>query len=195
MINLALATDHLKTGGVIIYPTDTAYAIGCAYDNKAAIRQIMKYKGRRDSKFTLIASSLQQVEKFFPLTSIQKKLARTYWPGPLSIVVSKQFAVRVPDQEIARSLARRVGKPLIATSFNKSGEPEVYDLTYYAKAFITHRAERGGYSANRPVYRGWLDGNEICIINLGPLPKRKPSTVVEYKNNQLIVHRRGSITL
>lgn len=171
------AAKYVKTGGVVIYPTDTAYAIGCTFDNASGIRKIMKYKGRRDSKFTVIASSLQQVEKYFPLNSNQRKLARQYWPGPLSIVVSKHFAIRVPGQPIARSLARRAGKPLIATSFNKTREPEVYSL------------------ANRPVYRGWLGEDDIYIINIGRLSKRKPSTVVEYKNNELIVHRRGSITI
>jgi tRNA A37 threonylcarbamoyladenosine synthetase subunit TsaC/SUA5/YrdC len=137
----------------------------------------MKYKGRSDAKFTLIASSLQQVEKYFPLTTVQKKLARPYWPGPLSIVVSKRFAIRVPNQTAARSLARRVGKPLIATSFNKSGEPEVYDLDSY---MVETRD-----LASLP--------KKTLIVNIARLPKRKPSTVVEVQGEDIIIHRVGPI--
>lgn len=178
-VKIQQAAKYVKTGGIVIYPTDTAYAIGCVFDNASGIQKIMKYKGRRDSKFTVIASSLRQVEKYFPLNLHQRKLARQYWPGPLSIVVSKHFAIRVPDQPIARSLARRAGKPLIATSFNKTGEPEVYNLDSYQVETLSY--------ASLP--------EEFFILNIGRLPKRKPSTVVEYKNNELIVHRRGSITL
>ncbi len=63
------AAQHIKSGGIVIYPTDTAYAIGCAFDNMPAIRAIMKLKGRKDVKFTIIASSLQQVQKYFSLNA------------------------------------------------------------------------------------------------------------------------------
>lgn len=178
------AVQSLRDGGVIVYPTDTAYAIGCAFDDQAAIKRIMKLKGRVNQKFTIIASSLAQAQRYFPLNACQKKLARTYWPGPLSIVVSSQYAVRVPDNAIARSLARRIGKPIIATSFNKSGEPEVFNLNTYLNT-TTGRA---------------LALLTDVIVNIGALPKRKPSTVIECKdtahtNTTYSIHRYGSIRL
>lgn len=167
---LFAAVNHLRAGGIIIYPTDTAYAIGCIYNNTAAIKRIMQIKGRRDPKFTIIASSLYQVEKNFKLNTLQRQLAKQYWPGPLSIVVTKRFAVRVPNHKIARALARRAGVSLLATSFNKSGKPAVYDLE-----------------------GNWLDHHDIFIIDAGKLPKRQPSTVVEVKGDDIIIHRPGPI--
>ncbi|MFA5995143.1 MAG: L-threonylcarbamoyladenylate synthase [Patescibacteria group bacterium] len=158
-----------EVGGIVVYPTDTAYAIGCDFRNKTAIKKIMAIKGRKDPKFTLIAASLYQAERFFKLNSCQKKLAKKYWPGPLSIVVSKKYAVRVPNNTIAKQLAKRAGAPLIATSFNKSGEPEIYNLKN--KKYIKN----------------------IFYINMGKLKKCQPSTVVECKRNKIIVHRQGEI--
>lgn len=170
-ISLTELTPPLGGRGasIFIYPTDTAYAIGCDFRNQAAIKKIMAIKGRKDPKFTVIASSLFQVEKFFKFNKIQRKLAKKYWPGPLSIVVSRQFAVRVPNQPIARQLARAVGAPIIATSFNKSGQPENYSL------------------------KNTIIPPDVMVLNIGTLPKQKPSTVVECINNKIIVHRQGKI--
>lgn len=164
--------------GIFVYPTDTAYALGCAYTDRAAIRKIMQIKGRRDPKFTLIASSLHQVEQHFKLSAIQRRLAKQYWPGPLSIVVSKRYAVRVPDQSIARTLARKVGVPLLATSLNLSGDPTIYDLRQVGTTL--------GLS---------LQKNNVHIIDIGKLRKTKPSTIVECVGEKIIMHRAGPIKI
>src|SRR3989344_2663155 len=95
--DIAQAARVVRDGGVIVYPTDTAYALGGIFNSPSVIGRILQIKQRQDKKFTLLASSLQQVEKFFRLTAAQKKLAEKHWPGPLSLVVSGRFAVRVPD--------------------------------------------------------------------------------------------------
>ena len=61
------AVQILKRGGVVVYPTDTAYGLGGIYNSKKVITQILKIKKRKDEKFTLIASSLNQVKKFFKI--------------------------------------------------------------------------------------------------------------------------------
>ncbi|MBI3291001.1 Sua5/YciO/YrdC/YwlC family protein, partial [Candidatus Falkowbacteria bacterium] len=110
------AVAVLKQGGVIVYPTDTAYALGGIYNLRKVTEKVLKIKKRRDKKFTIIASSRFQAEKNFKLNSSQKKLAKKYWPGPLSIAVSRRFAVRVPKNAIARDLARLAEVALIASS-------------------------------------------------------------------------------
>ncbi len=119
--NINKAIAFLKRGGVIVYPTDTAYGLGGFFNSRKVAAKILKIKKRKDEKFTLIAADLKQVNKYFKLNKLQLKLAKKYWPGPLSLVVSKKYAVRVPDNIIARKLARRAGRPLIATSANISG--------------------------------------------------------------------------
>lgn len=152
---------------IFIYPTDTAYALGCPFDDKKSIRKILKIKKRRDRKFTLIASSLAQVKKFFELNPLALRLAKKYWPGPLSIIVNDRFAVRVPDCQMARDLARRFGKPLIATSANLSGQKENYIC---------------------PKMK-----NVDWRIDLGRLEKVKPSTIVDCRQNKIKIIRHGPI--
>ena len=161
------ATEILKSGGVIVYPTDTAYALGGIFDNKKVTKKILELKKRKDEKFTLIASSLNQVEKFFNLNKLQLQLAKKHWPGPLSIVVSNKFAVRVPKCKIAQQLAKGAGNPLIATSANLTGEQTPYNVSKVVQADL--------------------------ILDTGKLKKNKPSTIVRVNNNKIKVLRQGGV--
>lgn len=160
----------MKRGEIIIYPTESSYAIGCRYDDTTTIRKIMKLKGRTDDRFTLIANSLQQVKQHFKLNRCAELLAMSYWPSALSIVVSDRFAIRVPDSKVAREVAKDV--PMLATSLNISGEPPVFDLRN-----INHRFA------------------DIPRIDIGPLPKRPPSTVVECFRGGYVIYRSGAVKL
>ena len=175
--DLTTAVRLLHSGAVIVFPTDTSYGLGGLFNSKKVTAAILKIKGRKDEKFSLIAGSLAQVERFFSLSPAQKKLARQYWPGPLSIVVDRRFSVRVPANGIARSLARRVGKPLIATSANLTGQSALYDSKKIMTLFVNRRYQ------------------PAAIIDDGRLPRRRPSTVVVVSNGKLTVVRRGAITI
>ncbi len=212
-IGVQQAVKVLKNGGVIVYPTDTAYALGGIFDSKKVTQKILKIKNRKDQKFTLIASSLKQVERFFKLNSAQKKLARKFWPGPLSIVVSNRFAVRVPKNKIARSLARQAGKPIVATSANLSGQPTLYDSKKIIKQFqckprtFCQRSNsklpnkllisefkqkvRGKKNARLDSARQKPD----LLIDFGCLVRTKTSTVVKVFDNKIVVLRAGAIKI
>lgn len=169
------AKTILHSGGVIVFPTDTAYGLGGDFENADVIKRILKIKGRTDTKFTLIAASVEQVEQFFPLAPEAKKLAAKHWPGPLSIAVSDQFSVRVPASEIARKLATAAGKPLIATSANRSGQGEVYEL------------EEAQHALGEKNVDLWIDG--------GTLEKKPPSTIIKVNTEGVHVIRSGAIEL
>ncbi len=171
------AVRVLKRGGVVIYPTDTAYALGGIFDSKKVTAKILKIKNRSDKKFTIIASSLAQVEKNFKLNHWQKKLAKKYWPGPLSLVVSSRFAVRVPKNKVALTLVREVGKPLIATSANVSGQKTLYDSKEIVNQFSGKK--------NTPD----------IILSSGKFKKIKTSTVVKVSNNKIEVLRAGAVKI
>lgn len=174
-IGLKKAVEILKQGGVIVYPTDTAYAMGGIFDSKKVKEKILRIKKRKDKKFTLIASNLNQVEKNFKFSTLQKKLARKFWPGPLSIVVSPRFAVRVPKNKIAQDLAGRCKKPLIATSANISGTKTLYNSKEIIKQFKDKK--------NQPD----------LILAGGNLKKRKASTIVKVNSTRFQVIRPGEI--
>ncbi len=170
------AASALKQGQLSVFPTDTAYGLGCLYDNQEGIARILSLKQRTNRKFTAIAASIEQVNQFFPLNKTQRNLAEKHWPGPLSIVVSDRLSIRVPNNEIAKQLAKACGKPIIATSANRSGDSPAYTITA-AKAAL-----------GQQQVAAWLDG--------GPLPERQPSTVVRVEDNgTLTVLREGPINL
>ncbi len=165
----------LRNGGCVVFPTDTAYGIGCDVRNEQAINRIMAIKGRRDPKFTLVAASLEQVEQFFTLSPRARELAIQHWPGPLSIVVNDRFSVRVPDEPIARKLAEGVGAPLIATSANTSGNATLYDVAAIKKEL------------GEDAIDVWID--------IGSLPPRPPSTIIRIDDTTITLIRQGAITV
>lgn len=168
----------LRRGGVVVYPTDTAYALGGRFDRARVFRRVLRMKGsarRGNAKFTLVAASLAQVERHFRLSPAARHLARKFWPGPLSIAVNKKYAVRVPDCGVARALARYAGAPLIATSANRSGGKTPYSV-----------------AAVRQELRGAAQPD--LIVDAGRLPKRKPSTIVKVDGRgRMVVLRQGTV--
>lgn len=174
---ISQAIKILRQGGVIVYPTDTAYALGGIFNLPKVTAKILKIKNRKDKKFTIIASNLNQVKNFFKLNQTQKKLAQKYWPGPLSLVVSPRFAIRVPHHKIALVLAQKTGKPLIATSANISGVKTLYRSQEIIKQFLNKAAQPD------------------LILDFGQLPKNKTSTIVEVRGDKIKILRPGKIKI
>ncbi len=132
---VALAASLLTAGSLLIYPTDTLYALGGRVLDAAAGAAVRRAKGREEGKpLPLVAADLDQARSLcaaWPETA--DRLAAQFWPGPLSLVVpatpavpgdvtagSGNIAVRVPDLELTRALCRQAG-PLVSTSANRAG--------------------------------------------------------------------------
>ena len=127
----------VKNGGVIVFPTDTLYGIGCdPYDEKA-VDKIFKIKNRdKINPLPILASSVVDIERIVLMSRTAKKLAQIYWPGALTIIVplidkkisdnlragKMSVGVRVPNNVCVLSLLKDC-KYLTGTSANKSGEP------------------------------------------------------------------------
>lgn len=183
------AVKHLRAGHLVIYPTETAYALGADITNECAVRKIFRAKGRTKNKaLPMIAASLAMAERYGNFSSMLKKLAKKYWPGPLTIVTpakpksiaksvigkDKTVAIRVSSHSLARLLSQRLGRPLVATSANISGYGNIYSVKSLKKSF-----------AGAPA--------TIYLLSGGTLPRRQPSTIIALKNGKLIVLRRGAI--
>ncbi|MCD6575901.1 MAG: threonylcarbamoyl-AMP synthase [Nanoarchaeota archaeon] len=178
------AVKILKKGGIIIYPTETAYAIGCDITNKKAIKKLYKIKKRPKSKgTTAIVSDIEMAKKFGKISKLEEKIVKKFMPGPLTLIVpkkkkipdiaNKEFAFRISKNKIARKLSKLLGKPIAATSANLSGKKPIYEINKIKKIFA----------------------NKIgLIIDAGDLEKKKVSTIVKVEDGKIKVLRKGVIT-
>lgn len=136
------AARVLAEGGLVAYPTDTLYGLAVHPWQPSAVRRLFDVKGRdADRASPLIAADEAQVETALGVLSpLGARLARAFWPGPLTLIVTapatlpaellggrSSVAVRVPAHAVARGLARALGAPVTATSANLSGWPPTAD--------------------------------------------------------------------
>lgn len=135
------AVNTLKDGGVIIYPTDTVYGIGCDIFNKDAIQRIYSIKNVAETKlFSFIIPDLKEIAKYAKVSDYAYKVMKKLLPGPYTFVLPasktvpkilwtkrKTVGIRIPDNEVALTLAKELGHPIISTSVtNRKGET-LYD--------------------------------------------------------------------
>ena len=122
--------EVLDKGGLIAYPTDTFYGIGCDLFNKKGIQRIYKLKNRPLTKpFSIICDSLKEISRYAQVTNYAYKTMRRLLPGPYTFVLEgtklvpkimltkrKTVGIRVPDNKICLTLVRTLGRPIISTS-------------------------------------------------------------------------------
>jgi len=139
---LLQAVDVLKSGGLVIFPTDAVYSIGCDLNNHRAIEEMAKLKGIAPEKanFSIICYDLSQLSEYCkPLDNSVYKLMKRALPGPYTFILNasgnvpkifkskkKTIGIRVPDNTIARELVRLLGGPLAATSVHADDEVMEY---------------------------------------------------------------------
>jgi len=135
LINKAITV--LKAGGIIIYPTDTVYGIGCDILNKSAIGRIQEIKNNPDIKLlSFICPNLKDISKYAKVSDYAYKTMKHLLPGPYTFILPaakqvpkklwnkrKSVGIRVPDHKIAISIVEGLGNPIISTSAtNRKGE-------------------------------------------------------------------------
>ena len=119
----------LKKGGIVIFPTDTVYGIGCRIDDKNAISRLYKIKKTPITQpFPLLVTKLNQVEKLAIINKTGEDLIKKFWPGSLTIVLQskkskEKIGFRMPDSSFVCSLIDGEGEPIIGTSANLHGYP------------------------------------------------------------------------
>jgi L-threonylcarbamoyladenylate synthase len=176
---------HLARGGIVAFPTDTFYGLAADPASSDAIAALFALKGRQaDAAIPLVAGSRAQVEAWCGLSPVSIRLADRFWPGPLSLVCDAPatvvpavhaglgtVAIRIPDHPIARALALAWGRPITATSANRSGEPPA------------HRAA----DLMMPVSPG------LMILDGGDTAGGAPSTIVDARGAVPVLVREGAV--
>src|SRR5688572_15985255 len=129
--------SFLHVGGVIAFPTDTAYGLGADPFNEAAVRRVFEIKGRPETKpILLLVNSIDMANSVATLSDTALALAERFWPGPLTMIVparstvpsivtagTQTVGVRWPDAPFAQRLLEGFQRPITATSANRTGMP------------------------------------------------------------------------
>ncbi len=143
------AVDILKKGGVIIYPTDTFYGIGCDIMNKKAIERVYRIKQRNKKQpFSFICPDLKDISKYAKVSNFAYRNMKRLLPGPYTFVLTgskmvpkimltrrRTAGIRVPDNLIATIIAKKLGNPIISTSVTNAQGKALKDPTFIYDLF------------------------------------------------------------
>jgi tRNA threonylcarbamoyl adenosine modification protein (Sua5/YciO/YrdC/YwlC family) len=181
---LEAARETLERGALILYPTDTLYAVGGRVFDDRVATAVRRAKGRADDKpLPIIVANLEQVRQIAAgLPQTLMVLAERFWPGPLTLVLSAanavpkevtagtgRVAVRIPALDFARRLCDQ-GGPLIATSANRSGEPAASTLDEALRAmgeYVALAIDGGASLESRPSTIVDLTGDTPRLLRAG----------------------------
>lgn len=184
-VGINKASQVVKDGGVIVFPTDTVYGLGCDPRNSSATSRIYSIKGRGSKPVPILCASVEKARQAVNLGILGEKLAKAFWPGPLTIVAplitsfpalptssTMSLGVRVPAFEPTLRLVKRSGGYMLGTSANLSGEI----------------APRSPHEIT-PAIRDSID----LLMDCGETSLGKESTVTDVTSEQIAVIREGAI--
>jgi tRNA threonylcarbamoyl adenosine modification protein (Sua5/YciO/YrdC/YwlC family) len=175
--------EILRNGGVVVYPTDTYYGIGCDIMNKKAIERIYQLKQRHKSKpFSFICSGLKNISLYAKVSNYAYKTMKRLLPGPYTFILEgsklvpkimltkrKTAGIRVPDNPICLALVNELGNPVITTSATKPDGTILHDASLIHDYF----------------------GNRIDAVVGGSILPGQPSSVILLINDIPEVIRKG----
>lgn len=178
------AAEVMRSGGVIIYPTDTIYGFGCDITQSQAVNRIIRIKGRDPKKpMSFVCSDLTHISQYAMVSNLAYRILKRFLPGPYTFVLpasretprnlrskSKTVGIRIPDHPVPLALVQELGNPILSTSANLSHEEVITDPDELRDRF----------------------GNQVdLILDSGVLPVL-PSSVISLIDNQVEILREGS---
>ena len=183
--DIKIAIKKIKTGKIIVFPTDTVYGIGCDPYNKEAIQQLYEIKKRKKTKpFPILGLSKKELEKIAEFNKLEEKIAEKFWPGQVTLILKlkdekirkslyldKKVAVRVPNNDCILSLLKEC-KLLVGTSANVADNVPFTDPNECSKNLT-------GYD---------------FLLNGGMISSQGESTIVEIEGNNIKIVRQGSVS-
>lgn len=181
------AAGILKSSGIVIYPTDTAYGIGANALDENAVRKVYEIKGRDFSKPThVVVRDWEMIESLCHTNNLAKKLFDKFMPGPITLILPKQpkvpniltanlptLGIRIPNNKVTKLLSNCLPFPYTTPSANKSGGTTPYSIDEVLKE---------------------LDKDKIdLILNAGKLHEVAPSTIIDLSQTPPKILREGPI--
>lgn len=180
------ATEILRAGGLVAYPTDSSYALGCHLDDKQAVDRIRRIrKLDKHHNFTLVASNLKQISQFAKVDNEQYRLLKSLTPGPYTFILNakrsvpnrllnpkrRMIGVRVPDNAIVHDLLDDLGEPIMSSSLILPGADFALGDPEEIREQLEHDIDLV------------IDGGVIGI---------QPSTVIDWHESSLRIIREGA---
>lgn len=180
--------DVFRNGGIVIFPTDTVYSVGCDLYNKKALEKLARFKGVKLNKarFSIICPDLSDLSNY--VKQIDRptfKLLKQNLPGPFTFILTatneiprlfdsnrKEIGIRIPDNSIILTLAKELGRPIATTSL-RDDEDEIID--YFTDPYEIHNRFE----------------NEVDLVVDGGYGKLDASTVVDLSNGEPEIIRQG----
>ncbi len=181
---LAVAAETVTKGGLICYPTDTLYGLGCDPFNTPAIVKTIVAKGKRDKAMPVLVKSIDDAERLAFFSESARRLIDAYWPGPLTLVLpardelssalspERTVGLRSPKHAICQQLLGLCSGYLVGTSANLTGKPPATSV----EEIVTQLGDR-------------VD----IVLDGGRSPVGVASTVVDLTKEHLVVLREGPI--
>ncbi|OEF46771.1 L-threonylcarbamoyladenylate synthase [Vibrio splendidus] len=180
------AVAIIRNGGVVVYPTDSGYALGCQLENKQALERICKIR-RIDDKhnFTLLCRDLSELSLYARVDNVAFRLLKAHTPGAYTFIFKatkevpkrlmnakrKTIGIRVPDNKIALDLLEAMGEPLMSTSLILPGNETTESDPEEIRDSLEHAVD--------------------VILNGGYLGEQ-PTTVIDFSDDDAAVLRRGA---
>jgi len=181
--HLKTAANILREGGLIIYPTDSIYGLGCDLFNKRAIEKIYQIKGNDKRKYlSFICSDLKNISQYAHVPNAAYKVMRHLLPGPYTFILNatrevpkvllekrKTVGIRVPDNRVCQSLLAEFGSPVISTSAclpeqDYMGDPDLIESTFSSRVELFLDAGQGGVMPSTVID---LTGDEPLLVRKG----------------------------
>lgn len=177
------AVDVLRKGGVISYPTDTVYGMGCDPTQKQAVDRLYQIKGMpRNKPLAFLCADLSNIAKYAIVDNQTYRVLKHFLPGPYCFVLpatrevprtlqtkQKTIGIRVPDHAVVQALVRELGHPLLSTTASTSDDEPFYDPWTINETF--------------PGLDLVLEGDTCGVV---------PTTVVDMSNGEVVVLREGA---
>jgi len=176
--SLAEAKKTLKSGGILVYPTDTLYGLGCDALSKKAVSRIYAIKSRDKGKpLSILVSDYAMLLEYCTVSSAQERILHALLPGPYTFILPLRkpipasqgatVGIRVPEHFFMRQVSREFGAPIVTTSANVSGEKDAAKLSDVPSA-VSSRADLLIDGAKCPYARG---STVIDLMNMKILRK------------------------
>lgn len=188
------AADILRAGGIIIYPTDTVYGLGCDISNHQAVEKVCKIKHLDPDRamLSLICKDISQVSEYaWQLDNQVFRILKKNLPGPFTFILrsgnaipklfknrKRTIGIRIPDNKIALALVEEMGRPILSTSLKMDSEAVDFDEYPTDPQEISDTFEK-----------------IVDLIIDGGAGGHEPSTLVDCSNNEIEIIRQGAGTL